>query len=116
MVSQRPGPGNVPTELSSFVGRVHELAEVKRLLATARVVTLTGPGGIGKSRLALRAAHQLGRHFPQGVWMTELAGLDGPDLVPDALARSLGVYDRPEGSIRDALMAHLRERRRAVGC
>src|SRR6516162_8241928 len=111
MVSQRPGPGNVPAELASFVGRARELAEVKRLLAAARVVTLTGPGGIGKSRLALRAAHQLGRHFPDGVWLTELAGLDGPDLVPYALARSMGVYDRPEDGIQDTLVAHLRDRR-----
>src|SRR5215471_18310082 len=113
MVSQRQrlGPGNVPVELSSFVGRARELAEVKRLLAAARVVTLTGPGGIGKSRLAVRAAHQLGRYFPQGVWLAELAELDGPDLVPYALARALGVYDRPKGSIQDALVAHLRDRR-----
>jgi ABC-type uncharacterized transport system YnjBCD ATPase subunit len=88
---QRPGQGNVPAELTSFVGRAHVLVEVKRLLAASRVVTLAGPGGIGKSRLALRAAHQLGRYFPQGVWLVELAELDGPDLVPVALARSLGV-------------------------
>jgi predicted ATPase/DNA-binding NarL/FixJ family response regulator len=100
----------LPAELTSFVGRARELAEVRRLLAAARVVTLTGPGGIGKSRLALRAAHQLGRHFPDGVWLTELAGLDGPDLVPNAVARSLGVYDRPEGSVQDALVDHLRDR------
>jgi predicted ATPase/DNA-binding CsgD family transcriptional regulator len=111
---QRPAPGNVPVELTSFVGRARELAEVKRLLAAARVVTLAGPGGIGKSRLALRAAHQLGRYFPQGVWLAELAELDGPDLVPVALARALGVYDRPEGSIQDALVAHLRQRRLLV--
>jgi predicted ATPase len=104
----------LPAELSSFVGRARELAEVKRLLAAARVVTLTGPGGIGKSRLALRAAHQLGRHFPDGVWLAELAGLDGPDLVANALARSLGVYDRPEGSVQDTLVAHLRDRRLLV--
>jgi non-specific serine/threonine protein kinase len=104
----------VPVELASFVGRARELVEVKRLLAAARVVTLTGPGGIGKSRLALRAAHQLERHFPDGVWMTELAELDDPDLVPVALARALGVYDRPEGSISDVLVAHLRERRLLV--
>jgi non-specific serine/threonine protein kinase len=113
-VSQRQGPGNVPAELSSFVGRARELAEVKRLLAAARVVTLAGPGGIGKSRLALRAAHRVGRYFPQGVWMTELAELDGPDLVPYALARSMSVYDRPEYSIVDALVAHLRRRQLLV--
>src|SRR5215471_11876474 len=113
MVSQRQwaGPGNVPVELTSLVGRARELAEVKRLLAAARVVTLTGPGGIGKNRLALRVAHQLGRFFPDGVWLTELAGLDGPDLVPYALARSMGVYDRPDHGIQDTLVAHLRDRR-----
>jgi predicted ATPase/DNA-binding CsgD family transcriptional regulator len=115
-VSQQQGsrPGNAPAELSSFVGRARELVEVRRLLAAARVVTLAGPGGIGKSRLALRAAHRLGRYFPHGVWMAELAELDGPDLVPYALARSMSVYDRPEDSIQDALMAHLRERRLLV--
>src|SRR5215471_21758390 len=116
MVSQRQrlGPGNVPVELTSLVGRARELAEVKRLLAAARVVTLTGPGGIGKSRLALRAAHMLGRHFPDGVWLTELAGLDGPDLVPYALARSMSVYEQPDHGIQDTLVAHLRDRRLLV--
>src|SRR6516162_11579656 len=106
MVSQRQWPGNVPAELTSFVGRARELAEVRRLLAAVRVVTLTGPGGIGKSRLALRAAHKLGRYFPDGVWLAELAGLDGPDLVPYALARSLGVYEQPDHGIQDTLVAH----------
>src|ERR1700685_3766400 len=83
---QRSAPGNLPVELTSFVGRPRELAEVKRLLPATRVVTLTGPGGIGKSRLALRAAHKLGRYFPQGVWLAELAGLDDPGLLAYALA------------------------------
>ena len=108
---QRSGPGNVPVELTSFVGRARQLAETKRLLPATRVVTLTGRGGIGKSRLALRAAHKLGRYFPQGVWLAELAGLDGPDLLPHALARSLGVHERPDGGIQDALLAYLRGRR-----
>jgi len=107
----RSGLGNLPVELTSFVGRGRELAEVKRLLPVTRVVTLTGPGGIGKSRLALRAAHKLGRNFPQGVWPAELAGLDSPDLLPYALARSLGLHERPDGGIQDALLAYLRERR-----
>jgi len=104
--------GNPPAELSSFVGRGRELTEVKRLLSTARVITLTGPGGIGKSRLALRAAHRLGRHFPDGVWWVELAELDSPELVPYALARSLRVQERHDaGGVDDALLSHLRDRR-----
>ena len=115
-MSQQQGPesGNLPAELTSFVGRARELAEVKRLLPATRVVTLTGPGGIGKSRLALRAGHKLGRSFPDGVWLAELAGLDGPDLVPYALARSLSVHEWPDDGIQDALMAHLRDRRLLV--
>jgi predicted ATPase/DNA-binding CsgD family transcriptional regulator len=103
--------GNLPGELSSFVGRGRELAEVKRLLPSARVITLTGPGGIGKSRLALRAARRLGRHFPDGVWWVELAELDDPDLLPYALARAMRVQERLGDAIDEALMAHLRERR-----
>jgi predicted ATPase/DNA-binding CsgD family transcriptional regulator len=104
--------GNLPVELSSFVGRGRELTEVKRLLSSARVITLTGPGGIGKSRLALRAARRLGRHFPDGVWLVELAGLDSPDLPPYALARALRVQERRDaGGIENALLAHLRDRR-----
>jgi predicted ATPase/DNA-binding NarL/FixJ family response regulator len=104
--------GNLPVELSSFVGRARELTDVKRLLSSARVITLTGPGGIGKSRLALRAAHRLGRHFPDGVWWVELAEVEGPELVAYALARSLRVHERPDaGGIDDALLSHLRGRR-----
>ena len=106
--------GNLPVELSSFVGRAAELSEIRKLLSTAHVITLAGPGGIGKSRLALRAAHKLGRHFPDGVWLVELAELDGPDLLAYALAGSMRVQERRDGAIEDALMAHLRERRLLV--
>jgi predicted ATPase/DNA-binding CsgD family transcriptional regulator len=104
-------PHNLPVELSSFIGRGRELSEIRRLLSTAHVITLTGPGGIGKSRLALRAARRLGRHFPDGVWLVELAGLDSPDLLAYAVARSLRVDERPGEEIDAALIAYLGGRR-----
>src|SRR3954471_13793906 len=108
---KQPAAGNLPTELSSFVGRERELAEVGRLLSSARAITLTGPGGIGKTRLALRAARKLARHFPDGVWWVELAELDDPHLLPYALARAMRVQERMGGAIDEALITHLRERR-----
>jgi len=106
--------GNLPLELTSFVGRDRELADIRRLLARAHAITLTGPGGVGKSRLAVRAAHKLSRLFSDGAWMVELADVDSPDLVPYAVARSLGVQERMDGAIAVALLAHLSERRALV--
>src|SRR3954451_6834516 len=103
--------GNIPVELSSFVGRDRELREVKRLLQDAHAITLTGPGGIGKSRLALRAGRKLARHFPDGVWIVELADVESPELVPYALARALGVHERPSEPIEAVVMARLRDLR-----
>jgi non-specific serine/threonine protein kinase len=111
---RRSAPGNLPVELSSFIGRGREQLEIRRLLAVTHTVTLTGPGGIGKSRLALRAAHTLGRHFRDGVWWVELDELDTPDLVARALAHALNVYERPDAALQEALVAHLRERRLLV--
>jgi predicted ATPase/DNA-binding CsgD family transcriptional regulator len=102
--------GNLPLELSSFVGRGRELSELRRLLPVAHAVTLTGPGGIGKSRLALHAAHTLGRHFRDGVWLVELAGLDAPEVVPDAVAQAMSVHELPDRTVEETLVAHLRER------
>jgi predicted ATPase len=65
-------------------------AASRKLLSVAHAIALTGPGGIGKSRLALRAARNLGRRFPDGVWWVELAELEGPDLLAYALARAAG--------------------------
>src|SRR5919205_4638024 len=73
---------NLPLELSSFIGRDREIAEVKRLLADHRLLTLTGPGGCGKTRLALAVAFEVVQEFKDGVWMVELASLSDPDLVP----------------------------------
>jgi non-specific serine/threonine protein kinase len=73
-VSVRPATGNLPAELSSFVDRRREITEVRRWLRTSRLVTLTGVGGVGKTRLALRAAADTRRGFRDGVWLIELAG------------------------------------------
>jgi predicted ATPase len=73
--------GNLPADVTSFIGRRREITEVKRLLPTARLVTLTGMGGVGKTRLALRTAADLRRGFAHGVWVVELAGLQDGGLV-----------------------------------
>lgn len=75
------------------------------------IVTLIGPGGMGKSRLALRAGHALRRHFPDGVWVVELAELDDADELADELARALQVYEQPEAPIEDVLVRSLQDRR-----
>src|SRR3712207_3415924 len=80
---ERP-PNNLALELSSFVGREKEMTEVKRLLGNYRLLTLTGPGGCGKTRLALAAASELVEGFEDGVWMVELAPLADPSLVSQA--------------------------------
>lgn len=85
--------GNLPAELSSFVGRRHQLQEVKTRLATSRLVTLLGPGGVGKTRLALRTAADLERGVPDGAWLVELGGVTDPKQVPEAVMASLGLRD-----------------------
>ena len=82
---ERP-PNNLPSALSSFVGREKEIAEVRRLLEDTRLLTLTGAGGCGKTRLALAAADELVEKFEEGVWMVDLAPLADPSLVPQAVA------------------------------
>src|SRR6516225_10419204 len=86
--------GNLPAELTSFVGRRGELAAVKRLVAYSRLVTLTGVGGVGKTRLALRAAAELRRAFRDGVWLVRLDQLRDEALVTQAVASALGLQDR----------------------
>jgi non-specific serine/threonine protein kinase len=86
-------PGNLPAELTSFVGRRRELAELKRLLSTTRLLTLTGAGGAGKTRLALRAAAELARSLPDGAWLVSLAPIDDPLLLTQAVFDALGLQD-----------------------
>ena len=84
----------LPVEPTSFVGRRHELHEVKRLLTTTRLLTLTGSGGVGKTRLAVSAAAEVARGFPDGVWFAPLAPVQDPLLVPQAIFVALGAQDR----------------------
>ena len=94
MAPRARAAGNLPAELTSFVGRRGELAEVRRLLAGSRLVTLTGVGGVGKTRLALRAAAGLRRAFRDGVWLVQLDQLRDQALVAQAVAGALGLQDR----------------------
>jgi non-specific serine/threonine protein kinase len=86
---------NLPVQLTSFIGRERELAEVERLMSTSRLVTLTGAGGCGKTRLALRVATELSSHFKDGVWWVELAVLNDPSLLPQAVLQTLGIPESP---------------------
>jgi len=86
--------GNLPAEATSFVGRRRELAELRRKLANARIVSLVGPGGVGKTRLALRAATDLSRAFPAGAWLVELADVRDPELVANAVLAGLDLRDQ----------------------
>ncbi|WP_280250059.1 ATP-binding protein [Nocardia abscessus] len=103
------GGSTLPLELTSFIDRRTELAEVKNLLASSRLVTLTGIGGIGKTRLALRAASGARHDFADGVWLVELAESDGALLV-EVVAARLGVRDESAGALREVLIDFLKSR------
>ncbi|MBF6475674.1 ATP-binding protein [Nocardia abscessus] len=85
--------GNLPAEVTSFVGRREELAAAKRLLPTTRVLTLLGPGGVGKTRLSRQVGVAVARAFPDGVWLVELADVHDPDLVTVTVAEVLALRD-----------------------
>ncbi|MEV0218682.1 BTAD domain-containing putative transcriptional regulator [Streptomyces sp. NPDC050704] len=104
------GGGNLPAETTSFIGRERELAEAQRLLRLSRLVTLTGVGGVGKTRLALRTARRPASAFPDGVWLVDLAAVTDPALVERAVAESLGLRDQSTRSAADVVAGHLRHR------
>jgi predicted ATPase/DNA-binding CsgD family transcriptional regulator len=103
-------PGNLPTPLSSFIGRRHEIAEVKQKLAEQRLLTLIGPGGCGKTRLSIRVARDLQPDFEHGAWLVELAALADPGLLPQAVASSLGVREGAGIPVLDSVITHLQAR------
>ena len=90
---------NLHAEMSSFVGRRREVAEAKRLLSSARLLTLTGTGGVGKTRLALRVARDVRRAFPDGIWLVDLGELEDPGLLVRTVAVALGLGDRSTRSL-----------------
>src|SRR5215218_5145061 len=103
-------PNNLPPQLTSFVGREEEIAEVERLLDRTRLLTLTGPGGSGKSRLALRVAAELLTRYEDGSFFIDLSPVTDPDLVPAAVAKALGVPEAAGRPVLEEVKEHLRHR------
>ncbi|WP_125776029.1 LuxR C-terminal-related transcriptional regulator [Antribacter gilvus] len=110
MAQRAQRSGNLPAEAPSFVGRRAELAEARRKLTAARLVSLVGPGGVGKTRLALRIATDLGRGFPGGAWLVELANVRDPALVPNAVTAALDLRDQAATEPVDLLRSYLRDK------
>ena len=103
--------GLLPAEATSFVGRAIELAGIAALLETARMVTVVGPAGVGKTRLSLRAAALASDQFPDGVWLADLAGIGDPELLAPTVAAALGVPGEDEAALGAALPGHLHGRK-----
>jgi predicted ATPase/DNA-binding SARP family transcriptional activator/DNA-binding CsgD family transcriptional regulator len=104
------GRHNLPASSTSFVGREREIAEARRMLSMTRLLTLTGAGGSGKTRLAVEAARGLAGAYPDGVWMAEVAPLSEPGLVPQALAHALGIREQPGRPLLGTIIQALRSK------
>lgn len=109
-----PVPNKLPVQLTSFVGRGTELAQLARAIEDQRLVSLIGAGGCGKTRLAVRVAAELADLHPDGTWWVELAPVTDPDLVPYAVARALGLHEEAGRSLLDTLGAQLCHRKELV--
>ncbi len=94
------GTTNLPLQSTSFIGRERELEKIARLLENSRLITIAGPGGCGKTRLALRAADTSAGRFPDGVWIVELEALDDPALILPCVLQTLSIppHARPPGA------------------
>ncbi len=103
-------PNNLPRYLTSFVGRERELQEIKTSLSAVRLLTLTGTGGAGKTRLAVHVAAEVLEEFPDGAWIIELAALADPELVSQAVAIALHLTEQPKQPWRQTLVEHLRSK------
>ena len=103
-------PNNLPQQVTSFVGREEDIARVRQFLLTARLLTLLGPGGIGKTRLSLQSAADILDGFRDGAWLVELASQTDPGLVPQMVAQALGVREESGVPLMATLAAHLKSR------
>jgi predicted ATPase/class 3 adenylate cyclase len=107
-------PNNLSTQLTSFIGREKEIAELKQELKAHRLVTLTGSGGTGKTRLSLQVAADLLDSFPNGVWFIELAPLTDPDLIPQTILSAIGISEQPNKAPLDILKEYLHEKKALI--
>ena len=105
---------NLPVQLTNFVGRGAQMTDVEKLLADNRLVTLTGAGGAGKTRLAVEIAARIAPEFHDGVWYVDLAPITHPGVVPVTVARALGLPDQPGRSTMDTLLRFVRDRQMLV--
>ena len=105
---------NLPVQLTSFVGRENEIAELKQGLEAHRLVTLTGSGGTGKTRLSLQLAADLLDHFDHGVWFIELAPLTDPDLIPQTILSTIGISEQPNKTSLEILKEYLHEKKTLI--
>src|SRR6202158_4203834 len=110
MVRPSHRPGNLPAETTSFIGRSHELAELRKKLNTARVVSLVAPGGVRKSRLAIRIATDLGRGFAAGAWLVALAEVRDAGLVANAAVAALDLRGQAATEPLQILVSHLQDK------
>ncbi|WP_308204908.1 NB-ARC domain-containing protein [Mycobacterium barrassiae] len=109
-----PTLGNLRRATSAFIGREAEVAEIATLLRSRRMVTLTGVGGVGKTRLAVEVAAQLSGEFPDGIWVFELAAVSDPVVVPEAVAAVMGITQQPGHTMTESVAAALEGRRRLL--
>lgn len=107
---EREGEHNLPAPLTSFIGREREVSEVECILGHARLLTLIGAGGVGKTRLALEVARDLVGTYPDGVWLAELASLSEPELLHQAVATTLGVREQAGHPLTETLLGALRQK------
>jgi len=107
-------PNNLPIQLTTFIGRENEIAEVKQELNEHRLVTLTGSGGTGKTRLSLQVAVELLDHFDHGVWFVELAPLADPELIPQTILSAIGISEQQSKTPLEILKEYLHEKKTLI--